>query len=376
MALKRRRRQPQVSTNGVGQRTENTPNSGKQLDVGAELSTGSTLLNLACSGNPHAALIPGRYYMFVGDSSSGKTVLMTSLLAEACRNPFFDDYELVNDDVEYGNNILKSGLFGERVQKRVVPPRGTIDNPECSFYIEDFYDNIQRRIAKGRPFIYILDSMDCLTSQHEEKKARAQSAAREDGESAAGKMTDGKAKINSQNLRPCVRAIGKTGSILVIVCQTRDNLGMGQAKTRSGGRALRFYNTCEIWTSRIGTLSKTVQRKKRQIGIQVEAHVKKNRLRGWEPKIKFPIFHSYGVDDLGSCFDYLAAEGVFTKPNPKGSVYRIPGLMGDVVEMTKDAALRWVEEDDGRERRLRTMCGKVWHTIIEKSRVVRKPRYE
>ena len=39
------------------------------------LSTGSTLLNLACTGKTHAGFLPGYYYFIVGDSVSGKSFL-------------------------------------------------------------------------------------------------------------------------------------------------------------------------------------------------------------------------------------------------------------------------------------------------------------
>ena len=40
------------------------------------LSTGSTLLNLACTGKPYRGFAKGKYYFIVGDSSSGKTFLI------------------------------------------------------------------------------------------------------------------------------------------------------------------------------------------------------------------------------------------------------------------------------------------------------------
>jgi hypothetical protein len=53
------------------------------------LSTGSTLLNLACSDRPDAGYFKGAYYYLVGDSQAGKTWLLLSCFAEACRNPQF-----------------------------------------------------------------------------------------------------------------------------------------------------------------------------------------------------------------------------------------------------------------------------------------------
>jgi len=55
------------------------------------LSTGSTLLNLACSGRVNGGFLKGFYYFIVGDSKSGKTFLSLTCLAEASINKDFDD---------------------------------------------------------------------------------------------------------------------------------------------------------------------------------------------------------------------------------------------------------------------------------------------
>lgn len=370
LRIGRRRR---VSVEDLGSRELSDAPPGGVSFEGAKLSSGSTLLNLACSGDPRAALIPGRYYLFVGDSSSGKTVLCTGILAEACQNPVFDEYELFYDDVERGNNLLGTGLFGSKLPQRMKAPQyDEGGEPVHSESIEQFYDNLQRKLDGGKPFVYILDSMDCLTSEQEEAKARSDLKDREDGKDRSGIMTDGKAKINSQRLRNAVRRLEEHGSILIIVCQTRDNLGMGDKKVRSGGRALRFYNTLEMWTSRVETLQQVVLGKKRQIGIQVEVHVKKNRLRGWEPKIQFPIFHSYGVDDLGSLVDYLLEEGVWKKAKGESKI-KGEGLPEE--GMTREKLLEMADGDPGMRKGIREAVLATWNLIAEKSRVDRSPRY-
>ena len=55
------------------------------------LSSGSTLLNLACSDDPRGAYRKGHYYYLVGDSQSGKTWLAMSVFAEASINPRYPD---------------------------------------------------------------------------------------------------------------------------------------------------------------------------------------------------------------------------------------------------------------------------------------------
>jgi len=66
------------------------------------LSTGSTLLNLACTGFPERGFIKGHYYFIVGDSTSGKTWLSLTCLAEASINPNFKNYRFIYDNAEDG----------------------------------------------------------------------------------------------------------------------------------------------------------------------------------------------------------------------------------------------------------------------------------
>ena len=64
------------------------------------LSCGCTPLNLACSDSYKGAFVSGSMINIIGDSSAGKTQLCYSTLAEACKNPLFDNYELIYDGSE------------------------------------------------------------------------------------------------------------------------------------------------------------------------------------------------------------------------------------------------------------------------------------
>jgi len=338
------------------------------------LSSGSTLLNIACSGNPVGAFLPGRYYLVVGDSSSGKTFTSTGICAECAHDPKFKKYRIVYDDAEHGNNIDIQKLFGEKTARKIEPPRLGEDNaPEYSYYIEDFYDNLNAALQKaedtGTSLLYILDSMDVLTSKAEEEKEAKNVEAREAGKDEVGSYGDGKAKYNSQHLRTAEKRLAKTGSILIIISQTRDSIqtnpfmrrfGGGQQKTRSGGHALKFYATLEVWTSRIETLKRNALGKERQVGIQVKAQVKKNRLTGQEPAVEFPIYYAYGIDDVGSCIDFLIEEKV----------------IGKMTQASKDQLAH--DYDDGGEKmeELRQMVWDRWQEIArESNRVERRVRY-
>lgn len=336
----------------------------------AHLSTGSTLLNLACSGNAFGGFMKGSYNYIVGDSTSGKTWLAMTCFAEASNNAFFKDHRLIYDDVENGCLMDIQHYFGKSTFEKIEPPAGDKENPEYSSTIEDFYFNVDDAIKAGKPFIYVLDSMDGLTSSSEIDKFDETKDAMRKGKQVAGSYGDGKAKKNSEYLRRVTNELAKTDSILIIISQTRDNIGFGfEKKTRSGGRALRFYATLEMWSARKGKINKSVKGKQRTIGIISEIGVKKNRITGVESKVEIPIYHSYGIDDVESCINYLMDEGHWSKMGQNLAAHEFDHK-GTV------AALIQKIEDEGRENELRELTGQVWQDIKEACALKRKKRYE
>ena len=336
------------------------------------VNTGSTLLNLACSDHPNCGFVKGGYYFLVGDSTSGKTWLSLSSFAEACRNRAFDDYRLIFDDVEGGAMMDIEHYFGAKVAERMETPG---EDGVCSDTVESFYYHITDLIEEGQPFIYVLDSQDALGSGASAKKFEEQKADYAKGKEQVGSYGDGKAKYHSENIRNVLAGLKRTGSILIIIGQTRDNLGMGfETKTRSGGRALRFYANLEIWTSVGSQIKKTIRSKDRTIGVNCLAEIKKNRVTGKTGKtrqVQIPIYYDHGIDDVGSCVDYLIAEGHWKKA-AKGR--RINAIDFEF-EGTRDAIIRYIENEN-LEVRLRKLVWKVWKEIDEESKVKRKRRYE
>jgi len=335
------------------------------------LSTGSTLLNLACTGKPYHGFAKGGYYFIVGDSISGKTFLSLTCLAEASINPNFDDYRFIYDNSEGGAMMDIKKFFGKTVFKRMEPPNWNSERgPVYSSTIEEFYFHIDDAIKKGKPFIYILDSMDSLSSREEADKFDKTKAALRKGKEAVGSYTDGKAKKNSANLRRLLKPLKNNGSILIIINQTRDNIGFGfERKSRSGGHALRFYATIELWSSVKRKISKIVKGKKRQLGVECLLQIKKNRITGRERTLTIPIYHSFGIDDIGSCVSYLIEEEHWKMQRNKIIVPEFD------FKGTKEKLIQHIESL-GMERDLRDIVTDIWNEIEEACKVERKRRYE
>lgn len=341
------------------------------IDWSKGLSTGSTLLNLACSGKLKTGLLPGYYYLFIGDSDSGKTYFNLSFLAEASINPKFDKYRLIYDAVERGALMDKAAHFGTKLVERIEPPSESDGHPVYSETVEEFYFHVDDALKDGRPFVYILDSHDSLSSEAEQEKFEETKSAHRKGKEVAGSYGDGKAKKNSSNIRQIIAKLEKSESILVIICQTRDNIGFGaqfNPKVFSGGNALTFYACLQMWTSKREEIKRTVKGKQRQIGVRSKIQIKRSRFSGRKVAVEVPIYWSSGIDDTGSCCEWLIDEGHWKEVKGKVDAPEF-GWSGPIEGLVQKIEL------EGREKELRMIVGEVWKEIEAACAVVRKSKY-
>lgn len=347
-----------------------------KIETSAMLSSGNTVLNLALSGKPNGAFAKGKYYLLVGASRAGKTWIGLSALAEACRNIEFAKHRIIHDDAEGGALMNFGHYFGNKMVSRIEAPANDKDgSPKYSRTIEDFYFALDDWLAKGEPFIYVLDSMDAVSSEEAQEQFKKSKTAWRKGKELPGSYGDGKAKKNSQLLRLVAPRLQETGSILIIISQSRDNIGQFtfEKETRGGGRALTFYATGELWFSIKEKISRQVMGKKRQQGAVLRVKVKKTRHTGRDRMADITFFHSYGISDVDTCVDYLIEEGHWkVSKGDNGSEVKAPEFefKGD-----KEALVKHIE-DKGLEKELRLLVAETWDKIEKACEVVRKPRYE
>ncbi len=336
------------------------------------LSTGSTTLNLACSGRTCGGFPMGSYIFFVGDSVSGKTFVALTCLAEASIDKRFDSYRFIYDATEHGALMDFCKFFGQAVAERVEPPGWDGEGgPIYSAMVEDFYFHLDDAFKEGKPFIYVLDSQDALSSEAEGDKFSERKKARYKGKETTGTYGDNKAKVHSANIRRAIGELARTGSILIVINQTRDSFGLFEKKTYSGGHALKFYATLQLWASVRKKLYRTYRGKKRELGILSKVQVKKNRITGRDRSVTIPIYHSAGLDDVGSMVEYLVEEGIWKR---SGNVITVTGL-GPSVKLRQEALIQKIEEDDMVDD-LCDLVGKVWMDIERACEVKRRRKYE
>lgn len=392
-----RTRQPSITTEApvkrplrsqIEARAKKEPEPEEHFNPADFVSSGSTLLNLALTDHPDCGWQKGKMANIVGDSSSGKTFLTLTTFAEASIDKRFDNFHLIMDDAEHANEFNIKNLFGKKVAARIEPPAILKEEPLPSELIEDFHANLRNALKAKDPFIYILDSMDALDSEADQKKIeefmkvherkrQAEEEAEEGKDAKAVKDAKGtygmaKAKKNSDILRDCCGKLEKSDSILLIISQTRDNINpmSFETKTRSGGRALKFYATHEIWTA----CGSKIKSKDRVIGVNCIIKVSKNKITGKVREIEVPIYYSYGLDNIGSCIDFLVAEEVWKKA-AKSSTIDINGDFGFNKGVSRAKLIDYIEENE-LEGELNRITADCWNEIEESIKLKRKSKYE
>lgn len=344
------------------------------------LKTGSTVLDLAISGRRAGGFSKGKYFWVVGDSSSGKTFLTLTCLAEASLNKNFDKYRFIFDNAEDGALMDPVKYFGPRMAKRLEPPAVEDGVPVFSRTIEQFYHHLDdathaANAAGGRPFIYVLDSMDSLDSKYAAAKFQEQKKAARGGKEAKGDYGDGKAKINSTSIRRVIGDLRATGSILIILSQTRDDIVAGifdEPQTHAGGHALKFYATVQLWSSVGSKIRKKVNDREVVVGVHCRVKIKKNRLTGKERTVEFPIYYDTGIDDIGGMVDWLTYWGIWPV-NKQGFIDA--GAAWDGIQKRREDLIEWIEEKDMRAD-LEDVVADGWAAVEKKLLVRRKSKYE
>lgn len=337
------------------------------------LSCGITVLNLAATGRPDAFVPKGKYVYIVGDSSAGKSWLAFNLLAEAARNKQFDNHRFVFDNAERGAMMDIPRYFGAAVAERLEPPRGDTHDPEYSATVQQFFFNVDEAIDAG-PCIYILDSVDAIGADEDDEQFEGEKRAYEQGKPAPGSYGMAKPKYISRHINRVAQRLTENGSIMVLISQTRDKIGghIPGLKTRSGGRALKFFARLELWMSVKGPIKKTVMGKEREIGSHLLIDIQKNHINGWEGKVPLIPFHrQLGFDSIGADIDFLVDEKHWSKGKGES---KIEADEFDFVG-TRDALITYIESTNS-EQSLRAIVAHKWREIEEACSIQRKAKYQ
>lgn len=334
------------------------------------------MLNLAISDNVDNGWPLGKINTLPGQSTAGKTILALHSLAEAAIDPRFDDYDLIHDDTERRMDFDIQYMFSP-LYNRLMTPTGIyykdlhevdLDKTGLTHTIQDLQARILTKLKKKRKFIWVVDSLDAITTDEEIKKEMERANNLEKGKATqTGTYSMDKAKSIHRILRTINDELKKNDSMLLLTQQLRQkiNPGFGEKHWYTNGGEGPFYFSHVRPYMKKGSAITAVGR---LIGRETKVDMDKNSVTGKIRNVSFDIYYDMGIDDVGSMVNFLLAEKHW-KP---GSWIEAPEL--GLRENGKQKLMRAIENEN-LEKDLKRIVQSVWNKIERKIKLNRKARY-
>lgn len=245
---------------------------------------------------------PEHLYITDNYTVTHNTFLSNEIIASAYYTYPKGKFKWVYDDCERGYSFDTQSMYGFDI----IP-----SDPEkvvCSSTVEEAFCNIANfadSLEDDQFGIYVLDSLDGLTSEEQNSQADDRLKAFNNGkEYDKGSYGMGKPKYLSREFFPQLCSKIQDKHILVIIIsQVRDNVDMFSFEKfkRSGGKALDFYAHMVLWLA----TAKKITKKERTVGVVVKAKVTKGKVPRPFRECFFSFIYDYGLDNTGTSIDYL-----------------------------------------------------------------------
>lgn len=263
--------------------------------------TGSDLLDLVVGGGIGMGFPAGKIVNIVGDKSTGKTFIACELIA-ASKYALGERLKWRYDDCESGFTFDTKSMYGFEIMPEDTEKRQT------SSTVQDLYGNVRgflESLKKDEVGIYVVDSLDGLTSTEQDERADKRFRQFQRGEEFKEKSYQmEKAKYLSQEFFPQLAGlIEDKKALLVIISQVRDNVEAFSFEkyVRAGGKAMDFYCHTVLWLASIAK----IKRLDRSIGTVNKARTTKSKTPRPYRECLFSLIFDYGLDNTGSNIDFL-----------------------------------------------------------------------
>lgn len=308
--------------------------------TGNLISTGSTLLDLAISGNAYEGFdggLPGGILVEIfGPSGAGKTVMLCEIAGAIQRQ----GGEVKFNDPEARLNRQFGSMFGYDVGA---------GGPAIPDTVTEVFSSIRDWEPKDQKIVngVMADSLAALSTDLEMSK--------EEGD----KMGMRRAKEFSEECRKTCRIITQRNLLVVCSNQVRHNLDAGpygEKYKTPGGDAVGFYSSLRLRCLKPEKIKKKLtfgrREESRVVGVETTIEVYKSSV--WEPwhTADVRIIFDYGIDDVSANLDYLKRHYGTTTYN----------VGDDRMGASLEAAARRVEEA-GMEKVLRDEVVRVWREV-------------
>jgi recombination protein RecA len=356
------------------------------------LDTGSTQLNLAIAGRYPGGVPSGRVTQFVGDNSTGKSVISRQILGAAQRQ----GGTAIEIESEGTPDFSRANLFG-------MDPGPWADDPTllanaseddmlalrdiCRNYIYSVPSTVESLFDDQLAGVFSL--IDGVWGSHKKKiepitgpvaittdtltaiPSKAELERRID--EASYNME--RAKGMSAGFRKYVGQIARRDVAMVCIDHIRQKTNaqaFGRQWTVSGGLAMNQYPSVRVFLRHEGTHKNKAGK---AVGVKIGFQVYKNKIAcpfrdGW-----FHILFDYGIDDLRGNLEWLKDYESTVDDCPlslDGSWYSWDGQrMGQGIDAAIESAEDWNIEDEIAEE-----VGRIWPIVFDTGTSGRKKRYE
>jgi RecA/RadA recombinase len=348
MKLKRRKKSSKQLAEEVKKVTTSPIEKSKKVEVRKVISTGSTLLDLAISGNRiRGGGVPGGIIMEVfGPPGSGKT----AILAELCASAQFKKGDVKFLDPEGRLDQEYCRIYGMNI------PKVNYKRPDT---VTEMFGIIQKWKPKADKSINVIaaDSLAALSTELE---------LGEKGD----KMGMRRGKEFSEGLRKTCRLIANNNWLIACSNQLRESQ---YGEITPGGRGIPFYSSLRIRiqeTDKIRVSKKIVEKEEERkevkvgkvIGIESHCIIKKSTVD--DPYRETPIYiiFGYGIDDIRGNLQYLKD---MTGETTYDCVNKNYSRISD--------AIRYIEDNDLQDE-LKEKVIDLWEEIEDKFLISRKSK--
>jgi recombination protein RecA len=267
------------------------------------ISTGCYGLNKIITGNYHEGLAVGHLYQIRGESSTGKTLFVTTLLQSAQKAGW---YTVLLD----AENTFSKG-FSSKLG--LDPTQLIYSNPTS---VEEAFDQIEELVKKIResdkatPIVLALDSLAVLSAKEELERDTVGETSNTDGAR--------RALIVGAMLRKITPILKSNDATLIIVNQLRNKINAqpytDPTVNAAGGKSLEFYLSTDIKLVSNKTSDVVKDEKTKQpIGIEGRIQIKKNKLGIPFRECEFMVLFDKGLDPYYGLVDSLVNDGLINK---------------------------------------------------------------
>lgn len=321
----------------------------REVDFSKIVSTGSTLLDLAISGEVvrGGGLPVGIVVEVYGPSGSGKTTILSEIAGNIQANG--GDVDFKDPEGRYDKRYAE--VYGVELETKNYSRPDTVE--ELFEGIENWKPNIKK---KGAFSAILADSLAALSTEME----------MEGGDADAYGMARGKAF--SKGFRKTCRKIANED--ILMVCSNQEREGP-KGKFVPGGNAVPYYSTVRIRVAidyQGGKITKSIKfgekgtKFEEAIGIRSTCLIKKNTAGIPYRKAPICIIFNYGVDDIRANLQWCKDISGSDKYNCVDKEYSI---MEKAIEYIENNNL----EDD-----LKNMTIDLWEQYQEAFKVDRKKK--